>query len=399
MKKILNSIVLGWLTAIVAIAQKAPQYLITDLGPAGNPFAQATGISHRGLISGFATAPDRTSHAVLWYKGQLIDISQPGLGGPNSAAIGVNESGLVLVQAETSTKDSENFCGYGTGFACVPALWQNGLMTLLPQLGGHNGSAGGVNNRGEAAGAAETSTPDPDCPKGAFVNGIGPLKFDFAPVVWGAQPGQIKPLPLLGGDRTGMALAINDVGQAVGLSGSCSNTVFPPFAAAPHAVLWDSDGSVVDLLNLGGTGNPAVLAAGNAAFAINNRGEVTGISSLADNVTSHPFLWTKKTGMVDLGVLPGDNNAGGLGINNQGEVVGASVAGPDPLSGSPRAALWRNGQRFDLNSLALPNPPLYLLTAFGINDAGQIVGFGATSSGELHGFLATLAPPVSAEDH
>jgi len=93
--------------------------------------------------------------------------------------------------------------------------------------------------------------------------------------------------------------------------------------------------------------------------------------------------------MVDLDVLPGDNIGAGLAINNDGEVVGASIAGPDPLSGSPRATLWRNGQRFDLNSLALPNPPLYLLTAFGISDAGQIVGFGVTSSGELHGFLAT----------
>jgi probable HAF family extracellular repeat protein len=389
MKQILNSIVLGALTVIVAAAQRQPQYLITDLGPAGSTLSQATGINNRGLISGFTIAPDRTSHAIVWYRRQVIDISQPGLGGSNSSAIGLNESGLVLVQAETSANDPENFCGYGTSHACVPALWRNGLMTPLPLLGGNNGAAGGVNNRGEAAGAAETGTSDSDCPTGPLVNGTGPLKFDFAPVIWGTKPGQFKPLPLLGGDRTGMALAINDVGQAVGISGSCSNTLFPPFTAAPHAVLWDSDGSVVDLLNLGGTGNPSVLAAGNAALAINNRGQVTGTSSLAENVTHHPFLWTRETGMVDLDVLPGDNIGAGLAINNHGEVVGASIAGPDPLNGSPRAALWRNGQKFDLNSLALPTSPLfYLLTAFGINDAGQIVGFGVTN-GELHGFLAT----------
>src|SRR5579862_263348 len=180
MKKILNSIALGGLAAIVATAQPQPQYQITDLGPAGSPFAQATGISNRGFISGFATAADGTSHAVSWYKGQVVDISQPGLGGPNSSAIGVNESGLILVQAESSTKDSENFCGYGTGLACLPALWRNGVVTPLPLLGGNNGSAGGVNNRGEAAGAAETSTQDLDCPKGVLANGTGPLKFDFA---------------------------------------------------------------------------------------------------------------------------------------------------------------------------------------------------------------------------
>jgi len=61
------------------------------------------------------------------------------------------------------------------------------------------------------------------------------------------------------------------------------------------------------------------------------------------------------------------------------------------LSGSPRAAMWRNGEKFDLNALALPASPLYLLTAFGINDSGQIVGFGADQDGNVHGFLATPA--------
>ena len=44
----------------------------------------------------------------------------------------------------------------------------------------------------------------------------------------------------------------------------------------------------------------------------------------------------------------------------------------------------------DLNTLIVENSPfLQLPVAFGINDAGQIVGIGLTSTGDVHGFLAT----------
>jgi hypothetical protein len=56
-----------------------------------------------------------------------------------------------------------------------------------------------------------------------------------------------------------MALWINDLGQAVGASGSCANTVLPPLALGPHAVLWERDGSVTNLGNLGGTAVPAII--------------------------------------------------------------------------------------------------------------------------------------------
>src|SRR5450432_1009533 len=122
MKTILTSIAAGGLLAALAIAQPQPRYIVTDLGTLpGGTFSQATFVSHNGLVTGVSTVADGTQHAVLWYKGRIIDIAKPGLGGPNSVAIGVNESGQVLVSAETSTKDpnSENFCAYGTGLQCL----------------------------------------------------------------------------------------------------------------------------------------------------------------------------------------------------------------------------------------------------------------------------------------
>jgi probable HAF family extracellular repeat protein len=186
-----------------------------------------------------------------------------------------------------------------------------------------------------------------------------------------------------------MALGINDNGEAVGTSGTCANSVVPGFAVGPHAVLWQRNGSVSDLGNLGGSVDTSILGVGTVAWAINNRGMVTGEAALKGNTAFHPFLWMRQTGMMDLGVLPGDLVGAGLSMNNAGEIVGASVGAPGAATGNPRAFLWRQGMMMDLNSLIPADAPLYLLNAFGINDAGQVVGVGVTDDGEIHGFLAT----------
>jgi probable HAF family extracellular repeat protein len=186
-----------------------------------------------------------------------------------------------------------------------------------------------------------------------------------------------------------MAFGINDMGQVVGGTGVCANTVQGGFASTPHAVLWDLDGTVHLLPGLGGLApDMSVLAVGTQAFSINSHGIITGQATLANNTTFHPVLWQDEI-ISDLGVLPGDLVGAGLSINNRGEVVGASVSAPGPSTGNPRAFFWRDGVMSDLNDLVQSDAPLYLLTAFGINDAGDIVGFGATDKGAVHGFLAT----------
>jgi probable HAF family extracellular repeat protein len=378
----------GLLTTL-AIAQP-PSYRIADVGTLrGGTFSLASYVNNNGLVTGVSTVADGTQHAFLWYKGRFIDIAKPGLGGPNSGAFAVNASGQVLALAETSTKDpnGENFCGYGTGLTCRPAIWQNGVMAPLPLLGGVNGTVGDViNNRGEAPGIAENSTKDPECPLTPALNGTGPQVLDFEAVIWGPGPGQIRELPPLTGDTVGMAMWINDHGQAVGSSGRCADTLLPGFAGGPHAVLWEKDGSVHNLGNLGGTANPAVPGVANIGFVINNRGQVTGVSALPGNTTTRAFLWTREKGMQNLGTLPGDTSSSGLGMNDRGDVVGGS----SDATGNSRAFLWQNGVMHDLNTIIVGNSPfLQLLVAFGINDVGQIVGIGLTNTGDVHGFLAT----------
>jgi probable HAF family extracellular repeat protein len=146
----------------------------------------------------------------------------------------------------------------------------------------------------------------------------------------------------------------------------------------------------VDLGNLGGTINPALLGVGNAAFAINDKTQVAGVSALSGNTVAHAFLWTRGTGMRDLGTLPGDVNTAGLGINDQGEVVGPS-SDPD---GNLRAYLWNDGVMTDLNTHIPASSPLFLLLASNINSRGEIVGFGVQKGApyEIHAFLATPRP-------
>jgi uncharacterized membrane protein len=215
MKSIVISIAASSLLATLAMAQPPrPSYNIIDLGTVGNPPGQPYFITNNGLVSGAAATPNGNMHAVLWLGRLKVDIGAPGLGGPNSAAFGVNEFGQAVGAAETSAPNAEDFCGFNFyGFpsstTCLPFLWQNGAMTKLPTLGGANGAANWINNRGQVAGYAESDKRDPTCPV-----------FQFEPVIW--ENGAIHELPTFPGDPYGIAASVNDNGQVVGASGACA---------------------------------------------------------------------------------------------------------------------------------------------------------------------------------
>ena len=342
--------------------QDPPHYTVTDLGTLGGTFSAAGGLSNSGWVEGFSTLPGDTAvRAFLWRDGVMTDLGT--LGGPNSfAGWPPGENGDAAGSAETSTPDplGEDFCGFGTHLICLPFLWRSGVMTPLPTLGGNNGSANEINELAQVAGHAENATADPTC--------TPPQVLQFRPVIW--EKGEVHELPTFAGDPDGFANAINDVGQAAGASGNCTTPLL-------HAVLWQN-GTATDLGNLGGTMAEAI--------DINNQGQVVGGSFLPGDTTFHAFLWQNGV-MTDLGTLPGDVASGIGGINSKGQVVGCSY----DASGSPRAYLWQNGVMTDLNTLIPAGSPLFLLCALApINSRGQIAGSALqTSTGEVHAFLAT----------
>ena len=218
-------------------------------------------------------------------------------------------------------------------------------------LGGNNGIANGINNRGQVVGIAENTIHDPTC--------VAPQVLQFKPVIW--EDGQARELPTVPGYPNGTAQGINDNGQAVGVSGDCNyNTV--------HGLLWQ-DGEFTDL---GSNIDPT---------AINNRGQVTG----NDFNLSHAFLWQNGV-FTDLGTVPGDVESESNAINNQGQVVGQSC----DANGNCRAFLWENGTMMDLNALIPTSSPLYsyLFEASGINSRGEYLRFVDAKPFRVPGFLS-----------
>jgi len=371
---------------LMSRAVSSGSFTITDLGMVGPAPGQPFFISQSSLISGVTVVPGGPAHAAVWSNGKMGDIGTQGLGGANSLAFASNNRGQVVGQAETSSADpnGEDFCGFrslgirSTNAACLPFVWQYGVMTPLPTLGGYNGAANSINDAGVIVGVAENTIPDATCPF--------PQKRQFKPVIW--ENGVVRELPVAGGDQHGAALMMNQSGQAVGGSGECA-----PFQATTlinlqplHALLWD-EGTVTDLGNLGGDGH----GFGNLALNINNLGDVVGNSDLAGNAVGHAFLWTKTGGMRDLGTLPGDFISAGLGINDSEAVAGVSLDG----NFNPRAFYWQNGKMTDLNSMISGSTNLYLLLACSINSTGEIIGLAVDPAGAFHGFLATPAPASS----
>jgi len=381
MKSILTLTAAGSLFAALAMAQ--PQhYTLTDLGPVGGAPGQAFSVASNGLAAGAAAVSNGMMHATLWYQGMKADIGTPGFGAQNSVAFSVNQRGQAVGESESLSAlnpTDEDFCGFkaqgllSKGVGCVPFLWEYGVMTPLPTLGGSSGAANLINNRGVVAGVAETSVRDPGCP--------APQVLQFKPVIWDREG--VHELPTASGDPDGVAFSINDNGQVAGASGDCST--FSPQTLVNlqplHALLWDT-GTVTDLGNLGGTGH----GMGIVALNLNNQGEVVGESDLPGDQAFHGFLWSRDTGMKDLGTLPGDAVSAALNINNRGEVIGVSL----DANFNPRAFVWQNGTMTDLNTLVPADSPLALLLACGINNRGEIVGFAVDkSTGESHAFLAS----------
>jgi probable HAF family extracellular repeat protein len=305
------------------------------------------GFSENGLIDPLTGLPE--GRAVLWTKdGQVNDLGTVP-GGNESLATAVNSRRQVVGFSNNDVPDPFSLAGLVTQTRAF--LWQNGVMQDLGTLGGTDGLAVGINERGQIAGFS-------------FTNSDATLD----PFFW--QKGTMTDIGSLGGTSGGPNW-LNSRGQVVGNSNLAGDVTH-------HGFLWDR-GTLTDLGTLGGDNSEANW--------ISDSGLVAGRADVPGSLTHHGFLWRRGV-MTDLGVIDGDACSTGNAVNSRGQVVGD--AGVCLVGG--RAWLWENGgPMVDLNDLALPGSGLHLQDATVINDRGEIVCTGVLPNGDVH---AVLLVPV-----
>jgi probable HAF family extracellular repeat protein len=374
-----------------AQAKARPQYQVSNLPSLGGTSSGGNSINDQTWTAGYSRLPDNLSrHAALWRNGSITDLGT--LGGPNSSVTWnvKNTEGIIVGISQTADPEplgefwsSAAFYGgpNNVGFINLGFVWEQGQMRGLPNFpGGNNGFATGANNLGQVVGWAENDVHDTEC--------VSPQVLQFRPAVWElGPPDEIRDLPLIPGDSSGAATAINDNGQIVGISGICDQAVGRH--TARHAVLWEN-GGVIDLGNLGANW-------WNTPTAINQRGDVVGFAgdpAFVEGDIVHAFMWTREDGIRHLKPLPRrtpkhvDSEA--YGINEARQVVGVSC---DADFVDCRAVVWNQGNTpTDLNDLK-GGFSAHLESAKDINNLGQITGRAINpATGVRTAYLAVPSP-------
>ena len=357
------------------LAKHETHYQVSSLPTLGGTSNAGNSINDQSWVAGYSRLTgNQVRHAALWRNGSLLDLLT--LGGPNSSVTWnvKNTQGIVVGISQTANPEplgeawssAAFYSGpFTTGFINLGFVWEDGRgpMRELPNFpGGNNGFATGANNLRQAVGWAENDVHDPTC--------VSPQVLQFRPAMWSlGPPDTIQDLPLMPGDTSGAATAINDNGQIVGISGICDQAVGRH--TAKHAVLWEN-GTVTDIYP------DAPAPWWNTPTAINEQGDIVGFAgdpAFVDGDILHAFKWTSEDGIQPLKPLKGrtpkhvDSEA--YGINERGQVVGTSC---DANFVDCRAVIWEHGAYpTDLNDLK-GSFPIRLETAKGINNNGEITG-------------------------
>jgi probable HAF family extracellular repeat protein len=311
-------------------------YQFIDLGTLGGEESSARGINDSGEVVGEATLPNWAGHAFLWEDG--IGMRDLGTlpGGASSTAEDINETGQVTGWS--------GFSGIGTH----AFLWDEGMMTDLGTLGGTRSIPFDINETGQVGGWSDTSSDQMH----AF------LWTEFDDMI---------DLGTLGGDECISLYAVN-AGQVIGVSTTITGEW--------HLFLWERGSGMSDFGILGTLGGDDT-----AATDINGLLQVAG-GSYTSAGDFHAFFFDDGV-MTDLGTLGGDWSFA-YSLNNQGSVVGAA----EIQGGTLHAFLWENDVMKDLNDYLPSGFQWELAYAFDINNKGQIVGTAThQDTGYDHAFL------------
>lgn len=197
---------------------------------------------------------------------------------------------------------------------------------------------------------------------------VGPMEPRSHATLW--KDGIPMDLGVLPGQVYSRANGINAMGQVVGYSGQQRDS------SESRAFVWSAKTGMIDIGTLGG--------AYAQANAINDAGYITGASQtqgMGPMLTTHAFIYRLPTRpyarfnrMVDLGALPGLSSYG-MAINSYNHVVGYSTIATDDER--VHAFLHNGTKMIDLGSLGGPGNRWGsdVSVALGINKYDQVVGY------------------------
>lgn len=337
-------------------------------------YSEAVSINSSGKVIGNSTTgtgwPNETEKRAFLYDhqaGTIVDLPPPAYLNQNgelviasySEAVQINNKGEVIITADgrdgkqayywdsTSTVTHEfEIEGGGIRQVVSPAY------ILLGRILGQDSEAVAINEMGQAV-----------------------VNSGSTAVFHDLNDGAIESLNHLPGATQTRAVAINDSGNVVGVSGNLG-------------FFWRG-GAMYPIGHIGGGSSEAV--------AINSSNQVAGNSTLPGGA-SRAIVWSIVNGrgqIMNLGTLGGANSYA-TGINEAGQVVGYSETGTTYTEGSisvneVRAFLWSNGVMYDLGvhddfynyPFVKPFP---FSEGVAINNNGEIAGNSHSINSHFRGF-------------
>jgi hypothetical protein len=321
-----------------------PQYQIVDIGivQAGDTASQGFGVSTGGIGVGRSVRTGG-AQAFTWTSGGGI-VGLPNLSGRAfCVSNGANNTGLVAGTCASTL--------FGT--SRLPVIWQNGVVSQLPLPAGETlGDANDINASGIAVGSVDAGS------------------FQQAVIYNGANATVISQTT-----STGCvfftAFGINDSGRIVGQG------IDPNNAARNVGIVYDNgSGSAFEVGALSG-------ANGALAFGVSNAGHVIG-SSMMNQGSGLPFIWTQAGGMVAIPLPSGTTQGSARAVNSNSWTVGtasSAFAIPfvyDGVNTYRLADLIPSGTGWDISTNTSS-------AALGISDNNIIVGTGVFN-GAVHAF-------------
>jgi len=334
-----------WPVAVVALCvalaghAAAQTYSIQDLGTLGGPTSMAYGINNAGQVAGVTCWANFRETAFLWTVNGMSALNMPY--SRFGVARAISNVGHVAGYMDVANGRQHAF------------LWTSNGLTDLGTLGGNNSFAYGVNVNGQVVGVSDTASGESH----AFL--------------W--SNGAMQDLGTLGGS-TSVAYGINASGQVVGFSQLAGEPWY-----REHAFLWSS-GIMQDL------GTPAAGAhpdGDSCAVAINDAGTIVGNAGVPRTNDGGleedcPVKWTNGALQPFVMGIRGIAYA----ISGSGLIVGQVIGRPvlfDPSGGYRELSTALEGVQIS---------GWELTAAYGVNDAGQIVGYGK-HNGAVRAFRLT----------